>query len=77
MKSCTRRIIRINQLRIINSKLSLRRSEADAGASLKFIILSVTYLCWMWYTDTGFKQNNKVSQYNFRRNQCITRLEIP
>ena len=42
MKSCTRRIIRINQLRIINSKLSLRRSEADAGASLKFIILGVT-----------------------------------
>ena len=41
MKSCTRRIIRINQLRIINSKLSLRRSEADAVASLKFIILSV------------------------------------
>jgi len=42
MKSCTRHIIRINQLRIINSKLSLRRSEADAVASLKFIILSVT-----------------------------------
>ena len=42
MKSCTRRIIRINQLRIINSKLSLRRSEADAVASLKFIILGVT-----------------------------------
>ena len=41
MKSCTRHIIRINQLRIINSKLSLRRSEADAVASLKFIILSV------------------------------------
>ena len=41
MKSCTRHIIRINQLRIINSKLSLRRSETDAVASLKFIILSV------------------------------------
>ena len=41
MKSCERSIIRINQLRIINSKLSLRRSEADAVASLKFIILSV------------------------------------
>ena len=42
MKSCTRHIIRINQLRIINSKLSLRRSETDAVASLKFIILSVS-----------------------------------
>ena len=30
------------QHRIINSKLSLRRSEADAVASLKFIILGVT-----------------------------------
>ena len=34
--------IRTTQHRIINSKLSLRRSEADAGASLKFIILGVT-----------------------------------
>ena len=42
MKSCERSIIRINQLRIINSKLSPRRSGADVVANLKFIILGMT-----------------------------------